>query len=332
MAVVAVLETFDGTEGHEDVMQLVSYGRTFDVLVNSLQDTPDVILGAVDPITFLVLPQIGDLWLPNVNRPLIARCKDRKVDRNSQNPFQWKVKLEYGTDWQLSNPDPTLRPAKVRGEVVTYREAVASGQRWKFIGGILSPDPAQSPILNSALCPFDPPPERDVTRRRITITRYELNDPDPICEPYVDTVNAAMWRNYPPGCAKYCGCSYEGPEWFNGQYYYLVTHTVDCKKISSASNLSYRSEGWTLILLDAGYMKLDQVEAGDLDTGAPGVFKLNLIRDEASNPFANPQLLNGNGQPLPLPAPGTLPDAVYDAWRIYPMTDFTTILQLPNFP
>ncbi len=309
-------------------MRITDYDRTFDVVVNSLADTPDTILSAVDPSTFLTIPQIGDLWLPSPTVPRIAKCKDRKTRRNGQNPFQWEVSLQYGTDWQLSDPDPTKRPARVRGEPVTYREAAAQGYRINEITNVV--DDGTTPILNSSRDPFDPPPEKDATRRRVTITRYELNNPDPITEPYQDTVNAVTWRGYGVGCAKYCGCSYEGPEWFNGRYYYLVTHTVDCRR--QPGSVLFTDEGWAYVVVDAGYRELVPELSGNPPPLHTGNFVRQEIRDQPGISSSGPHLLNGAGQKLILPPPGAPIFPIYLGWRIYDLTDFTNDLALPENP
>jgi hypothetical protein len=109
MAIISVHETFAGAAALESETVQTEYDRTFDVLVDSLQDTRDAALAGVDPRTGLLIPANGSLWLPNPTVPRVAQCKSREARRHPSNLYQWQVTLHYTTEWERE----TIRVGKI---------------------------------------------------------------------------------------------------------------------------------------------------------------------------------------------------------------------------
>ena len=142
-----------------------------------------------------------------------------------------KVELDQGGDG-APETDPTLRAPKVSWSGAKFSKRV-------------NKDRDGNAVLNSARQPFDPPPERDMSRRVLTITRIEADYDDSVAEDYEDAVNSDTFYGRAPGKAKMDSITAHR-HYENGTKYWEVTYVIHFSK-----------DGWQLEGLDIGNKYMD---------------------------------------------------------------------------
>lgn len=121
------------------------------------------------------------------------------------------------------------------------------------------------PILNAAGEPFDPPPERDVTRPTLVCVRKEPAFSIAAFIPFYDSVNNLHFFGAAPGQAKFMGVSGRGPLVKSGFTYWEVTY-----------EFHFREEPWhQAFILNQG---LNQLVENDSEGGTD--FALRAITRE----------------------------------------------------
>ena len=248
-----------------------------------------------------------------------AVCRTVDVQPVEGNRLLFKVTAQYSTaivgppgeDGPSDNPDPLQRPADVSWsfEVEPYF------QQWDING---------KPFLNSAMFPFDPPPQIDEYVLTLTIVNNEPTYNAATAYQYIGTVNEAAGEiaglNVPVGC---CLCTQiSGTRQFEaGVSFWEVVYQF---KIRGQQSLTYTTNGtwngtttglvagWDVAVLDAGYQKRT---AGGVQN----------ILDADDDIVKQPWPLNGSGTVLGDPTTGNsvLSGFVYVVFQVYQRADFT---------
>lgn len=167
----------------------------------------------------------------------------------------------------------------------------------------------RTPITNSVFTPFDPPPEIDYTRTRISIS-MNLRFPPFWMKRYVNSVNKSkVWfvdalgdtiASADPFAAKVMGVGYQ-ERILNNQMFWATDIDILVDELFT----------WRLEILDRGYC--DTTNEGVSE----GATKKNIV-DKNGLPLAEPVLLNGQGSQLDLEQA----NAVYLVYGVYPEEDF----------
>ena len=173
------------------------------------------------------------------------------------------------------------------------------------------------PITNSVFTPFDPPPEIDYNRFRVTVGMNVDIFPSRILG-LVNSVNSrAMTLDDGFGPFVF-GFAQDCPE-----YTCRVMGTNASKRIKNGKTF-WRLEieylidylfGWRLDILDRGYCEDSN------NTVSEGATAKNNILDEKGNQIAEPVLLDGNGKLLDLETHS----AAYLRYAVYPEVDFNAM-------
>jgi len=163
----------------------------------------------------------------------------------------------------------------------------------------------KTPITNSVFTPYDPPPEIDYTRTRITIS-MNLRWPPFSWKRYVNSINntniefrdafgdtVAIAKQF---CAKVMGVGYQ-ERVLNGQTFWATEVDILVDDLFT----------WRLDILDRGYC--DTTNEGVSE----GATKKNIV-DKNGLPLAEPVLLNGQGAQLNIETDS----AVYLRYGVYP--------------
>lgn len=163
----------------------------------------------------------------------------------------------------------------------------------------------KTPITNSVFTPYDPPPEIDYTRTRITIS-MNLKLPPFDWKRYVNSINDTnIWFQDAFGdtvaiaqkfCAKVMGVSYQ-ERILNGETFWATEVDILVDDLFT----------WRLDILDRGYC--DTTNEGVSE----GATKKNIV-DKNGLPLAEPVLLNGQGAQLDIEKDS----AVYLRYGVYP--------------
>lgn len=167
----------------------------------------------------------------------------------------------------------------------------------------------RTPITNSVFTPFDPPPEIDYTRTRISIS-MNLRFAPFWMKRYVNSVNKSkVWftnalgdtiASADPFAAKVMGVGYQA-RILDGKMFWATDVDILVDELFT----------WRLEILDRGYC--DTTNEGVSE----GATKKNIV-DKNGLPLAEPVLLNGQGSQLDLEQA----NAVYLVYGVYPEEDF----------
>lgn len=172
-------------------------------------------------------------------------------------------------------------------------------------GGMFEWDDA-IPVVNSAGTPFDPPPERDEARVRITISRNHLNAPRWHIDKFMDTVNINPFRierqgfnwNIPAGQCKMMSVGMQQQEW-NGFAFWRVTYELHLIPDSMMVDWDWDNDDfhpWRPKILDQGLVRATDQDDGDYSTAKKAGVE-NIV-DSRGQAIAEPVLLNGKGGTL----------------------------------
>jgi hypothetical protein len=162
------------------------------------------------------------------------------------------------------------------------------------------------PVVNSAGTPFDPPPERDEARVRITISRNHLNAPKSHVGGFVDTVNRSdfiierqgfLWT-VSAGQCKMMSVGMQQQEW-NGFAFWRVTYELHIIPQSMMIDWNWHGREfhpWRPKILDQGLVRATDQDDGDYYTAKKAGVE-NIV-DSRGQAIAEPVLLNGKGGTL----------------------------------
>lgn len=256
--------------------------------------------GAVDPVSTLAVPGLGDHYAlyDDRNSPPTLVEQDLRSFVNSVSAtedddgsgVQWTVEVQYSPyDASTFGSDPTLWPIRCS----------FGGERFERVVWL---DQAGNAILNSAGDPFSEPITIDDSRPTITVTRNELvtSFSPTLAELYRDKVNDATWNGFPAKTVK-CGIISTGDEQYDsnsGSYYYTVTYpfTID-------------RDTWVKKLIDQGF--------NVLDTSTPPKQIPYMVKGQKTS---EPVPLDGTGKKL---ASNAVPPFVVLPFDCYPAVDFS---------
>ena len=177
------------------------------------------------------------------------------------------------------------------------------------------------PVTNSALVPYNPPLERNATRIQLRYSKNVAEYPQQAAAQFHRAVNdEAVTFDFKYQKLKFA----------------IEPYTAQCVSIngafSEANGTKFWRVTWELLIddefgfrekvvdrgLHARAMYGDPDGRGGFITSTEGdQLRWRRITDKAGNPVAEPVLLNGNGQPLPIPADGSPIEPVFLTYSIY---------------
>jgi hypothetical protein len=294
MAIVELVEVFNGRHGSLDQNAVRTYSRVFKVRTNSGFDSPLDVLIPGNSADVTGVPSIRDPYVDNNgNVDFGAICTKVTPVQMNDDPFVWEVTCEYSSDkGNIEQRDQTIDDPLSRPPIFK----ISFGRYQKVATLNNSADLAAGAITNSAGEAFTPAPEMDDSRVVITMTRNEPWVDLSVVKLYQDTLNSDTFFGDPPLTWKLT-LDAEGV-YENSIYYWKVTYTFEYRApitfnvlvpVKQAfGNWSFQTStttqsAWHLATLDQGFHHID----------VNGNFVSNL--DANMNPFADPQLLNGNG-------------------------------------
>jgi hypothetical protein len=274
--------------------------QIFDVFTDDRTHTPPQILAATGiPLLFAVCPWDSNLF-----------AYDLQTDQNGENPFLWKVTIQYTslsfgingkTDPSQRDPNPTARPALIDIDTEEYMEAVLYD-----ING--------SPLRNSANDPFDPPFELQRYMPVIRITKNVASgsfDYSTIKD-YNGAKNSDTFLGFSPGELRiWLRASREFEE---NQFFWKLEATIKVREITTV-DIGEGPEsrgGWFLDTYDIGF----RARHGD------GSY--TILKDaHTGQQLQNPAFLRDGLEISPDDTPATL------RFDIYPEENFAALGIIP---
>lgn len=277
MAVTLFSERWESREtDHDGRTGITTHKRGFRVRVNSKNDDGQAILdyGAVNlGLQIGTLHPSGSGWL------IKGRAKCSSVDWTD-----WEVDYDY-TTFEEKNEDPQFDPAKCEWDTEQFQEPFFHA-------------------VNSAGDPFDPPAQRDNSRRTVVVKKNLLAVPSWILD-FQDAVNVSAFTvdgfTVPKGLAKMQRVSLSDWQVRNGIPYRTVTMVIHLNK-----------NGWKARYLDAGFRQIDPKNPNK---------RIKIVNDDGTEP-SNPVLLDGEGKVL---NPPSFEGAVFLEYEKYVEADFNVL-------
>ena len=302
MAVVAVTEIWKGRQATRDMGNVREYTRTFLVQCTELTDGPFTVgntpVTGIPPLysSYVDLSGAVDLGA------LVVKYRPRQMEE----PLYWEVEVQYSSDvTRFQSPrqmgqsgrsgkaeqaakgqqdqNPLNRPPVIKIGDAKFQKPCWSAINLAWSGTIPPPklllnagsnQPVR--IANSAGSAYDPIPEIDDSRLRVTIDRNEAIANFAQIAQYKDATNADTFWGMGPGCVKVgitCESAFE-----NNLFYWKKTYTLD-----------FRPETWCTVLLDQGMTQLSYDQNP----------RQTPIKDHKTGAYYGKELaLNGFGQPL----------------------------------
>lgn len=259
----------------------------------------------------------------------------------SASPWVWLAKLTYeepenaGGEGEKpdgsSTGDPTEFAAEIEISTVQYQKPCDKAVYKSGYSGVAHAkvnDTTRRPICNSALCVFDPPPEVDDHRWVIRIKKnLAALDCDTVkCNVVNSAAITISYRGVSKTIPAYCGKTRDITAT-------PVKHPVIgwYVQVQLFIDVNERDD-WRLEILDRGFsaraMKNDPDGHGgviydDSRTFVEEIAPQRRLVDADGNPCSEPQLLNGNGQPIVTfkNITGTITPK-YGVWAYYAEEDF----------
>jgi hypothetical protein len=285
MAVLGSQEIWDGRQGSEDKDQ-VRFTRAFLVRTDSMYEGPKAILEELEQGRLAIALgqsyQEKEQWDDQV---LVLR---REVRPHPDDPLLWLAFIEYSTTAAFEqNADPTLRPAEVQWGSQSIQLAAQKDRN-----GTL--------VANKAGDPYDPPPEKPLNFRTLTMVKARDTYSPTATLAYENHVNEDVFLGFAAECVM---CKSITSQSFveRGRLYYRVTYVF-----------WIREDTWKLSLLEQGYRYIDSGNR-------------LMARDRDGSPVTKPVLLTSTGGLL---AVGGTP--VFTDWYLFGTKPFAPLdLQLP---
>lgn len=301
MALVSINRLWTSRGGTDTFTRQRVYREQWEAITDSATDDEEVVAGA--GAAALGLPRLGQ---PHPRYPF-AVCTEIEAEQTEESPFRWMVSLKYDSNPQLPNgtdpdgasqdpadiPDnPLLRPATWELSFETTTEpatrwipmntagdligAPAGGGITGAVRRLLNPG-GFVPIRNSALLPFDPALQVEVSRPVYRITKNVAFLPTTFAMSLENALNDRLWRGVPRYCAKIRGCR-AANKFENGVAY-----------VELSIEIALKSETWIPSILDAGFYTYSPGS----QSGTPPPKWTPIV-----DPQEGPYLLDGDGQRL----------------------------------
>ncbi|HRX87368.1 MAG TPA: hypothetical protein P5572_20265, partial [Phycisphaerae bacterium] len=139
-----------------------SHVKTFHVMSDDLDDFPDAIVAAADPVEPFAIPAIGEKDPANARR-VVRNQTPIPRGGNEDDGYAFDVEVEYNTTSDFAGvsasdfsyePDPTLRIAEVQWSflkepvVAKFARAIWNGTGWTAGAWTTIPRPGGGPPLN----------------------------------------------------------------------------------------------------------------------------------------------------------------------------------------
>ena len=177
---------------------------------------------------------------------------------------EYSNKIDSGSGSGSVNPDPLLRPADITWGFNTYTKVVDI-------------DTSGDPVTNSAGDLFDPPPEDEIYRLKVSISQNEASFNPATAWQLIDTTNnAPITIAGAPVVANQALLQHMGAtaQYENGVSYAKVNYEIEL------------SPDFTLYLLDIGFYEIATANTKTKN------------KDDAMREVTEPFLLNGSGVKL----------------------------------
>lgn len=262
--------------------------RTYTLTIELYSDDQNA--GGAGCLASNLVPKIGDPYAWGTDTDGEAYCIGRNAVRDKDLNL-WVVTINYSTldEEELKKlQHPHMRPAEI-----------SSNSRQ--LSKIVEKDINGNAVLNSANKIFNPPPERETSRKVLTITKLFPQEGGPALLAYYDAINSDAYLGAAVGTLRIISINEKrNIEQFQGQTVESWERTI---------SMEYKADGWQPEYLDAGAVD---------STGKP--FKINGV--EVNYPL----LLDGSGQPL---SPQTLTPVYVGPFDVYQPRPFATLNQYP---
>jgi hypothetical protein len=269
MAIQSVKLLWADMGGEADEKGIKTYSQTYRVISDDPFETRVTVGSAAGiPPKYSLLAEDTSCW-----------CRHASIARIDASRLVWLVTVEFSNapqekqeEEKNNEPNPLLRPARVRWTSSIYQQAVE-----KDING--------KAILNSAGDYFDPPPEVDRSRWAAHVSKNYASLPEWLLD-YADALNDAPFKigglTVLTGKAKLSEMAISELQKENDTEFYELSFSIQ-----------FRKEGWVLKMLDQGLHYLTTPD--DLTTKT----KIKINGEDA----AAPVLLDGHGGILADPSP-----------------------------
>lgn len=286
MSVLSAQRLWDDRGAELDKQATETVTRSWLVKTDNKNDTEEQIKASG------LIPELYDA-LPGNSGLTVRR---RSIRQKPESPFAWVVTCTYSneTDSQeieerVQALNPVDRRAKIRWSTNNYTKIIH-----KDIDG--------NAIINAVGDYFiDPPPEIEVSRWTVTVTKNVLVVPAWLLL-YQDAINSGSFvvggLTVSPGCARLTGIAIDDLQKENGFEFYPLSMTLE-----------FRKEGWQLKLLHQGY------------NCKVGSAKVKCV-DDNGVPVTSPACLNDSGGQIDDVTPET---AVYKNFNVYESLDFSVL-------
>lgn len=262
--------------------------RTYTVTIEVKSD--DTNAGGAGVLAAPGVTKIGDTYAWGTDVDADAYCIGRSATRDKELNI-WVVTLNYSTldaEELKKFTHPHSRPSEI-----------SSNSRQ--LSKIVEKDINGNAVLNSANKIFNPPPERETSRKVLTITKLFPQEGGAPLLGYYDAINSDAYLGAAVGTLRIINVAEKRVvEQFQG---------VSVESWERTISMEYKADGWQPEYLDAGAVD---------STGKP--FKINGV--EVNYPL----LLDGSGQPL---SPQTLTPVYVGPFDVYQPLPFATLNQYP---
>jgi hypothetical protein len=284
----------------------------FDVVTDSPNDGPDT-AGSIPGISH------GDA------HPEDATAYCVSIDpQQTDSPVMWRVTFGYDSHPDMpevlqpdaggGSPPTPLTPGEVAeaaanplSRPIKWKVSFQQTTRPAEKGRLVDPDTGEpgpwGPVTDSALLPFDPPAEKEVSRPLVSATVNRASFGLHEAALLQDAVNSATWFGMAPRTLRCVGIEADSQQ-ENGYGFWSVTY-----------NLAVNYDTWDFELLDAGYQ--ERIPGFESPGGGSVPARWEVIKDDFGD-SKGPYPLDGNGRRL---TPGDEP--VYRKYRIYREVNFS---------
>lgn len=284
MAVVKVTEHFDGRGSTETQNSEKTFRRVFTVHSDVMDEKVELIRRATDLLgTGIIIPLVGDEH-PEDSDSLCIRVEP---SQRTDSPWLWTVTADYSSFADPDFADPIARRPRVTfGQIETQR-AMERADRLKA-DDPAGADPLQvaeadSPVVNSAGDPFDPPVMADRYLTVLTVRRNERVYPRALRKQFVGKINRTPWYSFPAFTVKCVAITADEPKTENGVFYWPCTYVFHIADGDDALDKT----AWLTCLIDVGMNELD-----------PAGVKRRIRAKTDGGQFGSQTPLDGTGQAL----------------------------------
>lgn len=332
---------------------IAQYAAVYKVKTTTPLDNAQIVLAHF--VNDASLPTLGSIYEYGLDLDPAAVCYSIKPKRRKSKSTMWDVVVSYktpATDDDDTRPDEsdnlTNDPREWRPEFsVRHYKVTRPVYTARYLGGFTGTaesryfDPETTVYdvvpMNSAFIPFDPPLEREVPIKVVSIRSYTEGFESFLATSYIDNVNDAevtidlpwyfdVWQKY---AAKIEGIDATLERRYihnnNGERvpidFFQADTTVEIDPTTWVSKVPDRGVAARMITGDPDG-RGGTISVGDLVDGMP---RHRHLVDADDNPVTEPVLFNGDGQPLDIDDAESLQNPVILEYMTHPLEDFTTI-------